>query len=36
MLYHNQESYAINGAAMHVYNKVGIGFSRNSRKGLTP
>ncbi len=26
MLYHNQESYAINGAAMQVYNTLGIGF----------
>ena len=26
MLHHNQESYAINGAAMQVYNKLGIGF----------
>lgn len=26
MLYHNQESYAINGAAMQVYKTLGIGF----------
>ena len=26
LLHHNQESYAINGAAMQVYNKLGIGF----------
>ncbi len=26
MLHHNQESYAINGAAMQVYNTLGIGF----------
>ena len=26
MLHRNQESYAINGAAMQVYNKLGIGF----------
>ena len=26
MLHRNQESYAINGAAMHVYNTLGIGF----------
>lgn len=26
MLYHKEQSYAINGAAMHVYNVLGYGF----------
>lgn len=35
MLYNKEQSYAINGAAMHVYNVLGYGFlmkeKRNSR-----